>query len=146
MTNASETLKDIIEIAKDGAKFYDDAQQHVEDAGLRATFAQMASAKRELITGLSVKLRTSGEEPPRTGTLAGALRKTYTDVAALVSRNEARLYVNQLEETEDRLIGEMRKVIAETADFELRQTLEAYWPKVKASHDCMRNLKHSLAA
>lgn len=146
MTHATDALKDIIEIAKDGARFYDDAQQHVNEAGLLATFAQMATAKRELITGLSAKLRTVGEEPPRSGTLAGSLRKAYTDIAAKLSKHEAKVYVAQLEETEDRLLGEVRKAIAATDDLDIRQTLEAYWPKVKSSHDRMRSLKQSLVA
>lgn len=142
----NELIRDIIEIARDGATFYDDAQQHVDDTGLRALFAQMAAAKRELITGLSAKMRADGDAPPRGGTLAGAMRKTYTDIAAKLSKHEAKVYVAQLEETEDRLIGEVRKAIAETEDLQLRETLEAYWPKVKSSHDQMRSLKHSLAA
>ncbi|WP_028080755.1 PA2169 family four-helix-bundle protein [Solimonas soli] len=144
--NRNHYLKDIVEIARDGAQFYDDAQQHVQDAGLRTTFAQMASAKRELIAGLSARLRAEGAEPPRNGTIAGAIRKTYTDVAAKLSKHEARLYVGQLEETEDRLIAEVRKAIADCEDAGARSVLEAYWPKVKASHEQMRKLKHSLAA
>jgi len=139
-------LKDIVEIARDGAQFYDDAQQHVQDVGLRAIFAEMAAAKRELIIGLSAQLRAEGEEPPRSGTIAGAIRKTYTDVAAKLSSDEARLYIAQLEETEDRLLAVVRKAIAECDDASLRSTLEAYWPRVKDSHDRMRNLKQSLAA
>jgi uncharacterized protein (TIGR02284 family) len=116
MSNSTHQLKDIIEIARDGAAFYDDAQQHVQDVGLRAIFSQMAAAKRELITGLSAQLRADGEQPPRSGTIAGALRKAYTDIAAKVSKHEAKLYIAQLEETEDRLIAEVRKAIAEVED------------------------------
>lgn len=148
MNRNTHLVRDVIEIAKDGARFYDDAQRHIDDPALCAIFAQMAAAKRELITGLWARLRSEGEQPPSGGTVSGAIRQTYTDIAARLAKkkHEASIYVSQLEESEDRLIGEVRRAITDTDDARVRDVLESYWPRVKQSHDQMRNLKHAMAA
>lgn len=139
-------LKEIVEIARDGEKFYQDAETTVSDLSLRPIFARMASAKRELVGALSQKIAAGGETAPQSGTLVGAARQAYTDIAAKLSSKDAQIYVAQLEETEDRLLEQVEKAAAKTQDSAIRLTLQAYLPKVRACHDEMRNLKRKLAA
>ncbi|NKF21806.1 PA2169 family four-helix-bundle protein [Solimonas marina] len=147
MNRNRQLVRHLIEVAKDGARFYDDALRHVDDPNLRATFEEMAVAKRELITGLSARLRSDGVAPPMHGTVTGAVHKVCTDVAARLSpHREAQIYVAQLERVEQRLVDEVRGAITDTDDPMVRHTLEAYWPRVAQSRTCMRELKHSMMA
>ncbi|HEY0973147.1 MAG TPA: PA2169 family four-helix-bundle protein [Solimonas sp.] len=139
-------LKEIVEIARDGETFYRDAESSVGDATLKPIFARMAAAKRELVGALSQKLAANGESTPQSGTFAGSVRKAYTDVAAKLSSKDSQIFVAQLEETEDRLLDQVRKAAEDTTDASIRLTLQAYLPKVKACHDEMRNLKRRMAA
>ena len=145
MKNANQ-LKELVQVARDGAEFYEQAGGQVEDAPLRRLFASMAAAKRELINGLSASLAASGEDVPRGGTLVGSLQKAYGQVRAALARNENRAWVGQLEEAEDRLLEHLRRAIRETDDPSVLGQLEAYLPRVRDCHEQMRRLKQRLAA
>lgn len=140
MSHNTHLLKEIIAVAKDGADFYDKAQVEIQDPNLQRLFGRMADAKRELISGLSSQIRDLGGEPPKFGTALGALRETYAKLRASLGRDDAKVYADQLEQTEDRLLGHVRDAIKDAGP-EIRGQLQGYLPEVQACHDEMRNLK-----
>jgi uncharacterized protein (TIGR02284 family) len=146
MAGNADLLKEIVEIGRDGADFYESAAQKVSNARLRAVFGRMSAAKRELITALSDHLALGGEKPPDRGTLMGSLRKAYAGVLATLAADDEHVYVAQLEEAEDRLVARIEKAILEAKDTDVRVQLQAYLPKVRACHDEMRELRSHMAA
>ncbi len=145
-TSPAETLKDIIQVAHDGAEFYDAARLVVHNPALKDTFKRMATHKRALITALGGRLEMLGEQQPQGGTIVGALRQSYADIRASLSKQEESVYVAQLEAAEDRLLEHVEQAIAATTNPEIRSQLEAHLPTVRASHDEMRRLKQRWAA
>ncbi|HSW15298.1 MAG TPA: PA2169 family four-helix-bundle protein [Solimonas sp.] len=144
--NQLHRLQDLVQVARDGAAFYEYALQRVEDDRLRGLFAQMAAAKRELIDGLSGVLATSGEEAPGGGTLSGSLKQRIGQVTAALSGDRERSYILQLEQVEDRLLDHMQLAIGDTDDPVLMSLLENYLPKMRTCHDQMQALKQRTAA
>ena len=145
MQNAN-TVKELVQISRDGLEFYQDAMNEVQSERLKAVFSRMAGNKRALIAALSSKLAMNDEDVPTDGTFAGSLRKTYADVRAKLSSNEDKVYVTQLEETEDRLLHHFQSALDDTTDPSVKGLLQQYYPQVKACHDEMRSLKQQLAA
>ncbi len=145
MKNAN-TLQELVQIAHDGVEFYTEAGKEVKDVDLKATFARMASAKRDLIASLSTKLIASNEDVPTDGTVVGKLREMYADVRASISSNEEKIYVAQLEATEDRLLEHYDAAIKEVEDPLVLAMLKAHMTRVHACHSEMRNLKLRFAA
>lgn len=145
MKNA-DTLQELVSIARDGAMFYDEAGKEVNDPSLKTLFLRMADHKRALISALSGKLAAAHEDIPTEGTVLGKLRRVYTDVRTSLSSNEAKVYVAQLEETEDRLLEHFEEAITSTDDPTVRSILQNHMPQVRACHDEMRALKQRLAA
>jgi uncharacterized protein (TIGR02284 family) len=146
MADSAELLKEIVEIGRDGADFYESAAQKVTNPRLRAVFGRMSAAKRELITGLSDHLAQSGQEPPARGTIMGSLRKIYAGVLATLVADDEHVYVAQLEEAEDRLVERIEQAINQAKEPGVRVQLQAYLPKVRACHDEMRQLRTHLPA
>lgn len=144
MSDYNTTLRELIQIANDGAEFYADAAEQVSNPRLVELFRRMGSHKRVLSAALATKLQASGEQIPESGTFAGTLRKVYTDLRASLSSNDETIYVSQLEETEDRLLHHFEDALAESTDVSLRSTLQIHMPKVRACHDEMRNWKQYL--
>lgn len=145
MKNVNQ-LKELVQVARDGAEFYEHAFGQVDDPQLRSLFSRMAAAKRELINGLSASIAASGEDVPQGGTLAGSLQKVYAQVRAALTRNETRAWVGELEDAEDRLLEHLRRAIRESEDPSVLGQLEAYLPRIRDCHDQMRDLKQRLAA
>ncbi len=144
--NNANTLQELVQIAHDGVEFYTEAGKEVKDADLKATFARMAEAKRDLIASLSTKLIASNEDVPTGGTVVGKLRQMYADVRASISSNEEKIYVAQLEEAEDRLVEHYDAAIKDVKDPLVLAMLEAHMTRVRACHSEMRGLKLRFAA
>lgn len=146
MNHKADVLQDLIQLARDGAVFYADAAREVKDPALVSLFNRMAAAKRELISALGGQLERFGADVPSNGTFGGALRKTYTEVLAKLSSNDGKVYVDQLEGGEDRLLEHFEDAINDADSVELRAQLTAHLPAVRATHDEMRRVKQKLAA
>ena len=139
-------LRDLVQIARDGADFYAAAEPEVNDAHLKAVFERMAASKQALIDALAGRLEMIGETPPVSGTQLGALRKAYTDVRASLSSHNEKVYIAQLEQTEDRLLHHFEEALRDSDNDEIRSQLQAHLPRVQACHDEMRRLKAKLSA
>lgn len=143
MQNASN-VKDIVQIARDSASFYTEAMQKVDDPHIKSMFSSMAQHKQRIIDSLSEKLKMGNEIAPEHGTVAGTIRKNYADLLASFTTNDAKVYVSQLEETEDRLLRHFQEAIQDAEDPGVRALLEAHMPQVRSCHDQMRTLKNSM--
>jgi uncharacterized protein (TIGR02284 family) len=143
MTDTIEQLNELIEITRDGQRFYQHAHDEVRDVRLQVLFRDMSKSKSELIHALSAKVAANQELPASGGTFMGKLRQVYTDTkASLVSDTEA-TYVAQLEEAEDRILHAFEEAL-EHAEPDVQALLAAELPKVRANHDRMRSLKQSM--
>ncbi len=74
MTSKTAQLNELIEITRDGQRFYEHAHDAVEDAHLQALFGAMVQAKSEVIRALAGKVVDAHEAPAAGGTFAGTLR------------------------------------------------------------------------
>lgn len=146
MANNAEILNDLVQVTRDSKTFYEDVARETENPRLRDVFSRMAMAKSSLIGALSGKLVSLGETPPDGGTVGGSLRKAYADIRATFSSNDDKIYVAQLEETEDRVLEEFEDALAKTDSVDVRSVLTEHLPKVRACHEEMRNLKHAMGA
>jgi len=149
MTNKpTETLQDLIQIARDSRSFYESAIGKLPDGPIRMQFKRMLDAKTAMIDSLSLHVAARGEQPERTGTLAGGLRKAYGEALAAIGGKDsaASTYTAQLEQTEDRLLHAFEDALATEASGPVRDVLIAQLPKLRDTHEEMRRLKLSQAA
>lgn len=146
MTDNANLLQDLVQVTHDSKAFYEDAARETNDARLRDVFNRMASAKTGLITALSNTLVNLGETPPTDGTVAGDFRKAYADIRTAFSKDDSKIYVSQLEETEDRVLEHFEDALVKTDSTDVRGVLSEHLPKVRACHDEMRTLKQSMNA
>ena len=146
MTQNSTKLNQLIEILRDGKKFYDDAATKVTDSTLRTLFHDMSTVRGAVIADLSAEVRMEGETPAEGGTMVGGLSKVYADALAALTSDKNTTYVNQLEGAEDRLLHAFEEAAKETESPKVREILARHAPKVRRMHDLMRNQKQQRAA
>ncbi len=143
MSKSSAQLTELIEITRDGQRFYQHAQEAVEDIQLKSLFRDMAHAKTQIIQALTVQVAANHDEPPQGGTMIGKLRQLYADTKASLSNNTDSTYVAQLEAAEDRLLHAFEDAMEESEP-ELSSLLEGEMPIIRACHDRMSALKHAM--
>lgn len=148
MTSTTETLNDLIEIARDGKNFYEHALTEVKNPELKALFTEIAQSKAKIISALSSQVSAAGEKPAEQGTFAGSFRKYYTDVKTSFASKEKEevTYVSELEEQEDRLLHALERAVNEHATPDAQANLRSQLEKARATHDRMRDLKHRMQA
>ncbi len=139
-----DTVQELVQIARDGAVFYEESIVKVDDPRLKSIFSDMAKHKREIIQSLSATLRVHHEDVPTDGTMAGKFRQSYTDMRAAMAKDEAKVYVSQLEESEDRMLHHFEDAIDGIDDPEVKALLQKHMPQVRACHDQMRELKRAI--
>lgn len=143
MTSKTAQLNELIEITRDGQRFYEHAQETVKDVRLQAVFRDMQQAKTQVIQALGVKVAANHETPATGGTLLGKIRQVYADTRATLSSEEEATYVAQLEEAEDRILHAFEDAL-ECAEPDVKALLAVEMPKVRACHERMRALKQSM--
>jgi uncharacterized protein (TIGR02284 family) len=142
-SSAARQLNELIEITRDGQRFYQHAVEEVKDVQMQQLFRDMAQAKTQVIQALTIKVAANHEQPAEGGTMLGKLRQTYADTRAALSKDESAAYVSQLEEAEDRILHAFEDALEE-AEPDVRSLLAVELPKIRACHDRMRSLKQSL--
>ncbi|MGY4533479.1 uncharacterized protein (TIGR02284 family) [Pseudomonas sp. TE3786] len=143
MSSRTSQLNELIEITRDGQRFYEHAITEVKDPQLQALFRDMSQAKIQVIQALAVKVAANHDTPAQGGTVMGKLRQVYADTKASMTKDEGAAYVAELEDTEDRILHAFEDAMEE-ADPDVRAALAVEMPKVRACHDRMRELKHAL--
>ena len=143
MTSKTAQLNELIEIARDGQRFYEHAHDAVEDVRLQALFRDMSRAKTEVIQALTGKVVDNHEVPAAGGTFAGTLRNIYADTRATLSSDGEAIYVAQLEAAEERILHAFEDAL-ESAEPDVHALLVEEMPKVRASHERIRTLKQSM--
>lgn len=137
-------LNDLIEIARDGKDFYEEAATKVKDAELAALFTRIAGVKGRIIATLSSTVVASGGSPAEHGTMRGSMQQMYGKIrAALGDTNYG--YVAELEESEDRLLGAFREALKERElSPAAQQEIALLMPEVQECHNVMRARKHAM--
>ena len=146
MTKTTSTLNELIEVLNDGVSFYEDAGKSTDNGAYKSLFTRMASTKRSIAADLKAQVALHGETPAEGGTIAGSLRKAYTDITASMSKHSDDKYISQLEETEDRILHSFQDALTSSDRAEVRQIAQNYLPDVRRMHDEMRALKQQTKA
>jgi uncharacterized protein (TIGR02284 family) len=143
MIDKTAQLNELIAITRDGQQFYQHAHDAVTDVRLQVLFRDMSQSKTELIRALAAQVGDSHEAPASGGTILGKLRQVYADAKASLASDKEATYVAQLEEAEDRILQAFEDAL-ESAEADVHALLIAEMPKVRANHERMLALKHSL--
>lgn len=144
MNKTTTSLNELIEVLNDGVKFYADAAVTTSNGIYKNLFQRMASTKRAIVADLKAEVAYHGEKPSDDGTLAGALRQTYTELTAKLSDKPDAKYVDQLEQSEDRILHAFQDALTLSDKAEVRQIAQNYLPEIKRMHNEMHDLKKDL--
>lgn len=142
MTETSSSLADLVQMLNDGVDFYLGAAGKVGDPALIECFQRMSFLKKTIASDLNAEIALEGDKPRESGTLAGAIRKGYADLLAKFGDDNARQYISQLEEHEDRMLAAFREALLSDPSSRVRELALLYFPEIEKMHADMRRLKH----
>src|SRR5579864_5139965 len=100
--NYIATLKDLIEVCRDGQNGYLHASAHVEDPALRAFFSEQSIDRARFARELEDEVKKMGTPAPETsGSIAAVLHRAWFELKSDLGGGDQAV-INSVEQGEDR--------------------------------------------
>jgi len=150
MANSSHdisTLNGLIATTIDSVEGYTDAAKDIENARLGQTFTSRAQERRTVATSLQSEVSRLGGNPEDDGTVLAGAHRVFLDLKEAVTGKDDKAIVNEVERGEDHIKAKFEDAMKDDdLSPETRSAIGSAWGSIKAGHDEMRDLKHSMEA
>ena len=141
----SATLNTLIATLIDSVEGYEKSAKEVDSPELARMFAARAEERDGAARHLREAVVAQGGEPEDRGTLLGSIHRAFLSLREAVSRRDDAAIVAEIEHGEDYLKDKFETALdSDTLDPGPREAVKQAWASVKAGHDEMSALKHSL--
>ena len=141
------TLNTLIATLLDSIEGYQKSAGEVENRRFAEMFNARAQERQQAVTKLQAAVAAAGGNPEDDGSTMGAVHRFFESLREAVSTRDDKAIVSEIERGEDYL-KEKFEAALKHADItpEGREAINTAWTSVKAGHDEMSQLKHSLDA
>lgn len=142
---AIDKLQSLLGTLRDGEKGFSQAAEHADADNLKALFAERSRQRGQLAGEVAARIQGMGGDADRGGSVGAALHRTWLNVRDAVAGKGDYAVVAEAERGEDVAIQNYQDVLND-ADLpaDLRAFVDGQYAQVKASHDQIRDLKHSM--
>jgi uncharacterized protein (TIGR02284 family) len=139
------TLNGLIATTLDSVDGYSEAAKEAENSRYAALFTARAGERRQVVTVLQGEVARLGGNPEDDGTLLAGAHRAFLDLKAAVTGRDDKTIVNEVERGEDHIKAKFEDALKDSALTPATMTaIETAYGSVRAGHDEMRDLKHSL--
>ena len=141
------TLNTLIATLIDSVEGYEKSAQDIDSAELARLFAARAQERDAAAQHLREAVAAHGGEAEDRGTLLGSIHRAFLSLREAVSSRDDKAIVAEIEHGEDYLKDKFETALdSDTLDPGPREAVKQAWASVKAGHDEMSALKHSMAS
>jgi uncharacterized protein (TIGR02284 family) len=139
-----KVLNGLVEGLIDSADGYGEAVLETTDQGYRAWFEARAAERQRLAEAFKAAVRERGGSPEEDGSILAKAQRAFMDVKHALLRNDSSV-IGSIESAEDHLKTRFERALADDAlSATTKETVRRAYAEVKAGHDQMSALKHSL--
>ena len=135
--DAISTLNDLIEYCKDGQKGYQTAAEDVQNQNLKDLFRTYAQQRTDFVGELKEQVRVLGGDPDKSGSVTGALHRSFIDLKSAVSKGDEEAILQEC----DRGESAAESKYDEALKTDLPQSVRGL---VKKQHDEIRNARNQI--
>ena len=136
-----DKLQDLLRVNIDSENGFRDAAEQVDDVALRRIFRQFADERQNNAAELKQFVEFNGEKPVEDGSLLATLHRSWMDLKAALTSNDAKAVLNEAERGEDHIKHIYEDILTETAGSPIHDVLQHQYVTVKAAHDVVRDLR-----
>jgi len=148
MTESSHdisTLNGLIATTLDSVDGYAEAVKDTENAGFVTLFNSLAGERRQLVSRLQQEVTALGGEPEDDGTILAGAHRVFLNLKSVVTGHDDKAIINEVEAGEDHIKAKYEDALKDRDLSPAVQTLIASaYDSVKAGHDEIRDIKHSM--
>lgn len=140
-------LNTLIATLLDSVDGYQKSAGDIDNQALADKFNARARERQSAVTKLQAAVAAAGGNPEDDGTLLGGVHRAFQSLKESVMSRDDKAIVAEIERGEDYLKAKFETALAE-ADLSptARAAADEAWHSVRAGHDEMSALKHSMGA
>lgn len=139
------TLNTLIATLLDSVDGYRKSASDVHNRRFAEMFNARAMERQQAVTKLQAAVAAAGGNPEDDGSTMGAIHRAFQSLREVVSTRDDKAIVAEIERGEDYLKEKFDLAIRNSdLTSEARAAVEDAWLSVRAGHDEMSALKHSL--
>ena len=139
------TLNTLIATLIDSIDGYEKSAGDVREPRIAQMFTSRAQERRTVVESLQAAVRAAGGEPEDEGSLAGGAHRMFLKLKEVVTGTDDEAIVNEVERGEDYLKEKFEAALGNVDLAPATQgAVQTAWESVRAGHDEMSQLKHSL--
>lgn len=139
------TLNGLIATTIDSADGYAEAAKDSESSRFGALFTSRATERREVASRLQQEVTRLGGEAEDDGTILAGAHRMFLNLKAVVTGHDDKAIINEVEAGEDHIKAKFEDALGDRAiSPQVRVLIESCYASVKAGHDEMRDIKHSM--
>jgi uncharacterized protein (TIGR02284 family) len=142
-----DTLNDLIKTTIDSVDGYRSAAEDAENSEYRSIFFDRANERSAVADQLQAYVRELGGEPNTDGSIVAGAHRAFMDMKTAITGNDDKAVVAEVERGEDVIKHKFEEAMNDNdISPETRAVIDRCYQSVKAGHDQMSTLKHSLKA
>jgi uncharacterized protein (TIGR02284 family) len=145
MDKVVATLNSLLETTKDGEAGFRTCAEAVKSSDLKSVFEDAAKRCDEGAAELQEKIRGLGQEPASSGTAAGALHRTWTNIKSKITGMDEYAILIECERGEDVARRTYEEALMEDLPADVKSLVQRQYEGVKANWNRVRNLRNEAA-
>lgn len=139
------TLNSLIATTLDSVDGYTEAAKDSDSGRFASLFTSRATERRQVVSNLQQQVRSLGGNPEDDGTLLAGAHRVFLNLKATLSGKDDKAIVAEVERGEDHIKSKFKDALGDTdLSAATRTVIEQAFTSVRAGHDQMSALKHSL--
>ena len=145
MADLESTLRELVDVCRDGQKGYKKAAEHTESPELKTLFVQISSDRAQFADQLDEEVLSLGKPASKAGDTAGALHRGWLEVKELVAGNDHSV-LSWLEQGDDYAKGKYESALKSDLPHNLSSIIRQQMQAILRTHDQIKSLRDGKAA
>ena len=137
------TLNNLIETCRDGQYGFKEAAEGVERSDLKSLFYEFSQQRAEFTGVLQGLVRSLGGEPADSGSVSGAMHRSWIDIKAAVTGRDEEAILNECERGEDYARDAYREALEMSMPSNIKDVISQQAQAVQAAHNRVKMLRDS---
>ncbi|MDB5686423.1 MAG: hypothetical protein JWR77_1012 [Rhizorhabdus sp.] len=140
------TLNSLIATTLDSVDGYTTAAEDADNSRYAQAFRARAAERRGVVQALQTEVSRLGGNPEDDGTILAGAHRAFLNLKAAVTGKDDKAIVNEVERGEDHIKHKFDDALQDSElSGPVLAAIRSAYESVRAGHDEMRDLKHSLA-
>ena len=141
------TLNSLIATTIDSIDGYTESAKDIESTRFGTIFTQRAGERRQVASKLQAEVVRLGGNAEDDGTVLAAAHRKFVDLKSVVTGQDDKAIVNEVERGEDHIKSKFEAAIADTdLSPAVKAVIQGCFTSVRQGHDQIRDLKKSMEA